>query len=89
MVKNLHEERPIQTRQRVADEEVRAAELHISAMEYVREHPEMEEYYGSEDWNTHWYQKHSEAAYYTLHPEKARGWAWDIYSWLMVKLGKR
>lgn len=62
-----------QTREEVADEEERAAGIHYSLLVYYEEHPEERDelvpIYGDEEWNWHWYQKHSEAAYFIRNPE--------------------
>ena len=60
-----------QTREEVASEEEIAAGIHYAVLVYYEEHPEERDslvpIYGDEEWNQFWYQKHSEAAWYTTH----------------------
>lgn len=63
-----------QSREKVADEEEIAASTHYSILVYYKEHPEeqdrmVNEGYGDEEYNWHWFRKHSEAAWYIRNPE--------------------
>ena len=54
-----------QSREKVAEEELYAASIHLTYMELVTEDPVKWELYGSYEWHERWYKKHTEAAWYT------------------------
>lgn len=65
-----------QSREKVADEEERAAETHIAVLAFYDDNPELEasysQWWGDREWQEHWAQTHQEAAWYIRHSEGSK-----------------